>query len=480
MKKRNVNRIILLIMLLFGVVGCKEPPAVSEPTSNEEPTSQISEETPSEDPSEGEEEDWFVDVSPTYVRYLDELEHEQVMDGVVDKLENLVTFKSRAKQDSTDFEEPDILVSAWLNTDAEVYQKLGFVYDTELMVTTQHKGSSTVILEQHTKQNIVGAWSEGIHYQVVKTNYYDGRGECHSFYKEEISEEEMGPFSPIMFESTGLMLIEYCDVLLDENGEYHFVLEVVEQESQPHYSGQYVHAWTRIYIHISVNKEYEITSSYITQQVRKHILPTATPGDMTKLPINDELIHSERFTYGEVKEMPGIAEFVASYPISIFKEKAVVTTRGYAYSINGETGEIEIDTGTVLFEKIVNVKGRLDETGSFNGNYYGIDIKLDTGRAYEFDLKYEAVFQFNNGGQNVFVRNVNLDLSAGIPDELASSLKVVEFEDKHYLIYMPEGEGEPASIKLDIFFLIKLTPVLDELNQASGNLTLLDIVIELH
>ena len=49
MKKRNVNRIILLIMLLFGVVGCKEPPAVSEPTSNEEPTSQISEETPSED-----------------------------------------------------------------------------------------------------------------------------------------------------------------------------------------------------------------------------------------------------------------------------------------------------------------------------------------------------------------------------------------------------------------------------------------------
>ena len=56
------------------------------------------------------------------------------------------------------------------------------------------------------------------------------------------------------------------------------------------------------------------------------------------------------------KEMPGIAEFVASYPISIFKEKAVVTTRGYAYSINGETGEIEIDTGTVLFERIVNVK----------------------------------------------------------------------------------------------------------------------------
>lgn len=45
---------------------------------------------------------------------------------------------------------------------------------------------------------------------------------------------------------------------------------------------------------------------------------------------------------------------------------------------------------------------------------------------------------------------------------------------------MPEGEGEPTSIRLDIFFLIKLTPVLDELNQASGNLTLLDIVIELH
>ena len=151
------------------------------------------------------------------------------MDGVVDKLENLVTFKSRAKQDSTDFEEPDILVSAWLNTDAEVYQKLGFVYDTELMVTTQHKGSSTVILEQHTKQNIVGLeriYTTKSLKQIIMTEEVN----VIPSIKKKLVKKKWGPYSPIMFESTGLMLIEYCDVLLDENGEYHFVLEVVEQE----------------------------------------------------------------------------------------------------------------------------------------------------------------------------------------------------------------------------------------------------------
>ena len=116
-----------------------------------------------------------------------------------------------------------------------------------------------------------------------------------------------------------------------------------------YWGGTYYHIIHKEYLDITINKEHKITRNYIGSVFAEGKFSDSIQRSLDELTITTKFAGGISFEYGNLTEMPGIAQKVSSFPASTFAETRVIST---SYETNLINNKIQVNRESIIDTRI--------------------------------------------------------------------------------------------------------------------------------
>lgn len=439
MKRKLLNKIVLLTTLVIGFSACKK----------------------------GKQIDLLERPEPfTAVRVITGREHYDITTNVWENAKSLKKIDLKIMNYMYDI---GMGRHTTINTEATNLIYLNNSFESKEKIIQSFKmdnglESPDIVDEMTTTQ----FWQEDVVYKIQKIKSGLEPQETHTFNKRNLLVEEMSGYSDVLEGLFPLGQLEMSEIYLTDKGEYRAINETYNYNTE-YWGGRYYHIIHKEYFDITINKEHKITRNYIDSVFAEGEFSDSIQRSLDELTITTKFAGRINFEYGNLTEMPGIAQKVSSFPASTFGETRLIST---SYETNLINNKIQVNRESIIDTRIYYCDNYYNADGSVNGFSYGTYLLLQKDTAVELKLTYVARKLLDDGSVvDVFNEHPIELLDVAIRESEQNFIKVIKRthgeEDHYYLIYTPNAY-QPDAIRINFEVQFDLTPGLDEGEMPTG------------
>jgi hypothetical protein len=451
MKKNMIKKILILTPLLLGLVACKEK-GKKEPSFFDEPE--------------------ITNVK----RGLNNVEMDNLLLDVIDKLNDAIEIENRSKGMETYFDGSSTIMEK--TQKGNIYENCSFSAIT-VEKMKEISPSGLPIVDEETTMISDAFWKNDIFYAVF------GEGENgnidYEFMRVPASIHEAEHMFGGLFDDAEFLYGLMTDYYLDVNGNYRSYIEHRHYQTRQ-VGNEFVHFCIRVLNSVEINPKFEINHIFMSETFYEGTFKDQKRKSLSELTrLEDNYFYDVyHFKYGTKKAMPNIDERITSFPNTIIKDDAVNIKYKINYcEFNEETQSVEVQEGIQIESGSGYLEAFTNLLGGAYGSVFALDVlELEKNQAVRIDFNFTA---YKNGlleWADYTEHDVNVDFSVGLSDELRELLVRVEQDDVVYLAYAPDPSIEaPDSIYLSAAFDFLITPKRDEMLNPSGDVEISNIDI---
>lgn len=463
MKRKIVNKLIILSTLLFGLVGFNKAKLSSNEVLENNPAQKGSLEKPEE---------------PTLVRMLTDDEKYVLTSEVVRELDNVIGVKQEFFGRDYNYH----TLTRGTNTmtsETTIYLNAGYTRFQSVRNTVTHleSGAGVELPINMFDETMDVFWKDEVIYTLYCANAFDGNGDRYGFsWNSGVPEGTLPKYVQPLIE-TGVFDMFGMDCYLDDQNNFHFIIDEPSYDVFS-YGEEFYHSHRYRYVDMKISQDFKFQYIFDSTIFREGYFPDTTLRDPKTLLLTLEFERLSTHKYGEKIAMPDLDQKVAEYPESSFMNSTQIKVGRYNCTVNYETGDVTIpdspgQTNTYEVETLYN------KNGSAWGEFYQIGYRLNKNQAIKFSIYYKAT-ALNIGSEMTYEEYTeHVPVSGGISQGLEKYVRYIYKDGETYLIYAPvDPDSAPGSIYIDMGFIYNLAPTLEE-GIPGGILTITDTSFEL-
>jgi hypothetical protein len=459
MKKNIANKIILLSALLFSLVGCGEPPSISDPTLDDSSTSitteVTSEETPSEETPEPEDDLLAKPTDFSFVGVLGDGEAYRFMKRTRQNIKSISYFKGLVDSKQYHYNGFEKHIRVRDGMDVQAYQNGLYEKNFESRVFSFNDYSDIEYPAEGQSGNEKFFWKDGIAYHVDKVTDLNTGLSNHKLSKFNLAYENLPEVAQPIVDAGLDSFMEDADVFIDDKGIYHIFIEEFLYKTN-NFGSKFLHEARYNYVDYAVNENYEILTIYVEMSQHQQFFEDNQQRPLEELMIVAEAKAGGRVKYETLEVMPNIDQMVNDFPkATVSQFNASIILDIFKCHYDAESGEYVLDehenTVQMPLSPVRNSDGSVQEKVLIRQH------ELMELRAIRFTIAYKATTIVVAGEPpTIFDCTDFPDLSVGLSEELEGLVSFVN-EEITFIAFMPEVATPSILFDLEFEYKINVT-----------------------